>query len=129
MGLDFRRQIYNNTVVDNLSSAFGALSDPTRRMILDRLTRGPATVNELAQPFDITQQAVSKHVACLERARLIVKQRRGRERVCALRPGPLRDVAEWANSCHQFWHESFARLDTLLPEIEKEERNRRGHRK
>jgi DNA-binding transcriptional ArsR family regulator len=114
-------------VVDNLSSAFAALSDPTRRTILHRLARGPATVNELAKPFEISQQAISKHVAYLERARLIEKRRRGREHLCALRPNAIKRVAEWADGYRRFWSESFERLDTLLAEM-KEKESRRGRR-
>jgi DNA-binding transcriptional ArsR family regulator len=118
--------MYNHRVVDELSAAFAALSDPTRRMILERLSRGPATVNALARPFAMTQQAVSKHLAYLERAHLIEKQRRGREHFCALRPGPIREVARWADGYRRFWEESFERLDALLGEIEETERRRHG---
>jgi DNA-binding transcriptional ArsR family regulator len=84
-------------VVDYLSATFAALSDPTRRSIVDRLTDGPATVNELAEPFSISQQAVSKHLAYLETARLIERQRDGRQNFCALKPGAIREVAKWAD--------------------------------
>ena len=79
--------MHNHMVVDSLSTAFIALSDPTRRLILKRLARGPASVNELAEPFHISQQAISKHLAYLERAELIEKRQLGRQRVapCALR--------------------------------------------
>lgn len=110
--------------MDNLSATFAALSDPTRRMIVDRLTRGPATVNELARPFSISQQAVSKHLAYLERARLIEKQRRGRQQYCALRPGTIRSIAKWADRYRRFWEESFERLDALLDDIEEKEQRR-----
>jgi DNA-binding transcriptional ArsR family regulator len=109
-------------VVDSLSSAFAALSDPTRRAIVGRLTRGPATVNELAKPFEITQQAISKHLTYLERAHLIEKRRIGRERFCVLKPGPIREIAQWADDYRRFWNESFERLDTLLGTIEEKER-------
>lgn len=115
-------------VVDTLSSAFAALSDPTRRMILDRLMRGPATVNELAKPHKMTQQAVSKHVAYLERARLVAKKRRGREHVCSLRPSAIRQVADWANAYRCLWEESLERLDHLLRE-DGEKASRRGRTK
>jgi len=105
-------------IVDNLSSAFAALSDPTRRMILDRLTRGPATVNELARPFAITQQAISKHLAYLERARLIHKKREGREHYCSLKAGAIREVANWTISYRRFWEQSHVRLDLLLANMQ-----------
>jgi DNA-binding transcriptional ArsR family regulator len=104
-------------VVDNLSSAFAALSDPTRRMILDRLTRGPATVNELARPFEISQQAISKHLAHLERARFIEKTREGREHYCSLKTDAIREVANWAMGYRRFWEQSHARLDLLLEKM------------
>lgn len=109
-------------VVDSLSTTFAALSDPTRRMILNRLARGPAAVNELARPFAISQQAISKHLACLESAHLIVKQRRGRERFCSLKPRAIRRVAEWADGYRKFWEKSYERLDALLEEMKTVER-------
>ena len=115
-------------VVDNLSLAFAALSDPTRRMILHRLARGPATVNELAKPFEMSQQAISKHVAYLERAHLVEKQRRGREHLCALRPNAIRRIAEWADAYRRFWSESFERLDVLLGEMKQKE-SRHGRKR
>jgi DNA-binding transcriptional ArsR family regulator len=120
-GLDFSENIYNRLVVDKLSSTFAALSDPTRRMVLQRLTVGPATVNEIARPFHMTQQAVSKHLACLERSRLITKKRRGREHLCTLVPGAIKRVAEWADGYRQFWEGSFDRLDEYLNAIEGKE--------
>ncbi len=118
--------MHNYMVVDSLSDAFAALSDPTRRTILGRLARGPATVNELAKPFAISQQAISKHVAYLQRAQLIEKQRRGREQYCALRPSAIKKVAEWADVYRRFWEESFQRLDVVLRDIEQKERRRHG---
>lgn len=116
--LDNRSVIHNHMVVDNLTATFAALSDPTRRAILDRLKRGPATVGELASPFAITQQAVSKHLAYLQRARLIEKRRQGREQVCALRMAPIQQVATWATEFQKFWQDSFERMDTLLAQLE-----------
>src|SRR6185295_4879000 len=95
--LDIWFGIYNRMVVDYLSTTFAALSDPTRRLIIDRLTSGPASVAELAAPFPISQQAVSKHLAYLENAFLIERQRDGRRNFCALRPETIRAVAEWAD--------------------------------
>jgi DNA-binding transcriptional ArsR family regulator len=117
-------------VVDNLSTAFVALSDPTRRLMLKRLARGPASVNELAEPFHISQQAVSKHIAYLERAELIEKRQLGRQRVCALRPHALDEVVTWVEQYRQFWEESFDQLETLVLEVKaKETSGRRKARK
>lgn len=110
--------------MDRLSSAFAALSDPTRRSIVDRLSRGAATVNELAKPFDMSQQAISKHLAYLERASLIEKQRRGREQVCSLRPGAIKKVAEWADRYRRHWDESLQRMDALLVTLVEKEKRR-----
>ena len=115
--LDFLFTIHNHMVVDNLSATFAALSDPTRRSIVDRLTDGPASVNELAAPFPISQQAVSKHLAYLETARLIERQREGRLNFCALNPEAIREIAQWADGYRQFWEKSFQRLDVLLEEM------------
>jgi DNA-binding transcriptional ArsR family regulator len=115
--VDFLPGIHNNMVVDRLSTTFAALSDPTRRRILNRLTRGPATVHELARPFSISQQAISKHLAYLERAQLIEKSRCGREQVCTLKPAAIKGVATWASRYRRFWDESYDRLDELLVEL------------
>jgi DNA-binding transcriptional ArsR family regulator len=120
--LDFHPKTYNSMVVDNLSATFSALSDPTRRMIVERLTRGPATVNEIAEPFAISQQAISKHLAYLERAKLIEKHRDGRQHFCKLRPDAIRAVAGWAEGYRRFWEESYQRLDSLLEEMRSAER-------
>src|SRR5690242_17441642 len=98
---------HNHMVVDYLSLTFAALSDPTRRSIVHRLTSGPATVHELAAPFSISQQAVSKHLAYLETARLIERHRAGRENYCALKPTAIRQVAKWAEGYRQFWERNF----------------------
>ncbi len=116
-------------VVDTLDSTFAALSDPTRRSIVDRLTRGPAPVSELGRPFAMSQQAISKHVAYLERAQLIQKRRAGRQHLCALNPDALRAVAQWAESYRRAWEENFERLDALLEEMntpKKRGRTRKG---
>ena len=104
-------------VVDSLSLAFAALSDPTRRSIVDRLTAGPATVNQLAAPFTISQQAISKHLAYLETARLIQRRRAGRQNFCALKPDVIRQVAKWAEGYREVWERNFQRLDVLLEEM------------
>jgi len=96
-----------------------AAADPTRRAILARLAEGPASVNDLARPFRMTQQAVSKHVACLERARLIQKRRAGRLQICTLNPKPLEEIAGWAETFRELWTANYRRLDTLLDELQK----------
>jgi DNA-binding transcriptional ArsR family regulator len=116
--LDFVRDIHNHIVVNELNLTFIALSDPTRRMILDRLRQGTATVNQLAEPFGMSQQAVSKHLAYLERARLIEKQREGRQQLCSLRAAALKEAYDWIDSYRQFWGGALDRLDTLLTELQ-----------
>jgi len=113
-------------VVDSLTVTFNALTDPTRRSILQRLAGGPASVNELAGPFRISQQAVSKHLACLERARLIEKRREGRRHFCALAPAPFKEVADWVEDYRQFWEQSFDRLDDYLKKLQSKETSH-GH--
>ncbi len=120
--LDFPATIYNHIVVDSLGTTLAALADPTRRSILERLANGPATVGELAGPFRISQQAVSKHLAYLERARLVEKRREGRRHVCTLSPVPFREVADWVEHYRRFWEQSFDRLDDYLRELKKKEK-------
>ncbi len=102
---------------DRLSVTFAALADPTRRAILDRLTRGPATVGELAKPFEMSGPAVSKHLRVLERAGLIVQGREAQWRPCSLRASPLQDVAEYASGFRRFWQARHDRLDDYLAEL------------
>jgi DNA-binding transcriptional ArsR family regulator len=104
--------------VDTLSVTLAAMSDPTRRSILGRLADGPATVGELAGPFRMSQQAVSKHLACLERARLVEKRREGRRNVCTLNAAPFREVDAWMGDYRRFWEESFDRLDSFLHRVQ-----------
>jgi DNA-binding transcriptional ArsR family regulator len=99
---------------DQLSTTFAALADPTRRAILARLANGEATVNELARPFPITVQAVSKHLRVLEHAGLIERGRSAQLRPSRLRPGPLKDAAEWLGTYGDVWDASFDRLDERL---------------
>jgi DNA-binding transcriptional ArsR family regulator len=113
--------MYNHMVVDSLSLTLAAVADPTRRSILRQLTVAPAKVTDLARPFEISQQAVSKHLAYLERARLIEKKRDGRVHLCTLDARPLQEVAEWAAEYRRFWEESFERLDTFLDELKTKE--------
>jgi DNA-binding transcriptional ArsR family regulator len=111
-------------VVDSLSATLAAVADPTRRTILRRLAGGPATVGDLARPFRISQQAVSKHLLALERARLIRKQRHGREHVCTIDARPIQEVVQWAGEFQRFWTESFDRLDALLVQLKAKEKRR-----
>ena len=105
--------------VDALSSTFAALADPTRRAILARLAEGEATVNELAEPFPITLQAVSKHLKVLERAGLIARGRSAQLRPSRLRGDALGRAADWLADYRAFWEDSFDRLDEHLREIQK----------
>jgi DNA-binding transcriptional ArsR family regulator len=100
--------------IDQLSETFAALADPTRRAILTRLAEGEATVNELAERFPITTQAVSKHLKVLERAGLITRGRTAQLRPSRLRGAPLRDAADWLEHYRPFWQERFDRLDERL---------------
>jgi len=102
------------TATDTLSSTFAALADPTRRAILDRLAQGEATVNELAKPFPISVQAVSKHLKVLEAAGLITRGRTAQLRPSRLEGEPLKEATEWLVEYRRFWSGSFARLDARL---------------
>jgi DNA-binding transcriptional ArsR family regulator len=105
--------------VDQLSSTFSALADPTRRAILERLADGEATVNQLAEPFPVTVQAVSKHLKVLEHAGLITRGRAAQWRPARLRGRPLEDAAGWLERYRQFFEGSFDRLDDHLRAIQK----------
>jgi DNA-binding transcriptional ArsR family regulator len=109
--------------VDELTSTFAALADPTRREILARLAEGQATVNELAEPFPITVQAVSKHLKVLERAGLITRSRSAQLRPSRLHGAPLKEAVEWLENYRRFWQGSFDRLDERLQTTEKRSRN------
>jgi len=102
------------TATDPLSATFSALADPTRRAILGRLTRGAATVKELAEPFAMSGPAVSKHLRVLERAGLVERGRDAQMRPRTLVALPLKEVAEWAGEFQRFWDASYARLDAYL---------------
>src|ERR1700676_2834478 len=104
---------------DPLSSTLFALADPTRRGILARLATGEATVTELAEPYDMSVAAVSKHLKVLQRAGLISRGREAQWRPCRLEAGPLRDVAGWLETYRRFWDESLDRLDGYLRQMQK----------
>lgn len=106
--------------MDTLSNTFAALADPTRRAILVRLSKGEATVNELAEPFNISLPGISKHLKVLEKAGLVERSRDAQWRPCRLQPEPLKDVDNWIERYRKFWNESFDRLDEYLLSINKE---------
>jgi DNA-binding transcriptional ArsR family regulator len=106
---------------DHLSGTFAALADPTRRAILARLTRGEATVTELAEPFSMSLPAVSKHLKVLERAGLIARGRTAQWRPCRLEAAPLKDATDWLAEYRRFWADSFDRLDDHLRDLRKGE--------
>jgi DNA-binding transcriptional ArsR family regulator len=101
----------------DLDATFAALADPTRRAILARLARGEASVNELAEPFAMTQPAISKHLKVLERAGLISRGRDAQRRPCRLEARPLAEATEWLERYRQHWERNHERLDTLLDEM------------
>ena len=103
---------------DHLSTTFAALADPTRRAILARLSTGECSVTELAEPFDMSMPAVSKHLRVLERAGLIVRGREAQWRPCRLDPAPLKDVAEWAERYRVLWERRLDRLDDYLQQLQ-----------
>jgi len=108
-----------------LDAAFAALADPTRRAILARLTRGDASVLELAEPFSISQPAVTKHLKVLERAGLISRGRDAQRRPCHLQPERLKKLSDWIGSYREFWEDSYARLDDYLEEMQHDRKSKR----
>lgn len=106
-----------------LDHTFAALADPTRRAILARLASGDATVNELAEPFRISQPAISRHVRVLRQAGLVTQRRVGRERPCHLRAEPLKQAAGWVLEYRRFWEESFTKLDAVLDDLKRKEKS------
>jgi len=108
------------TTADPISGIFAALADPTRRAIVARLAQGEATVNELAAPFPISMQAVSKHLNVLEKAGLIVRTREAQWRRCRIEPGPLRDLASWVAQYRTLWDQRYDTLGTYLDDLQRE---------
>lgn len=106
---------------DPLSLTFAALADPTRRAILARLAQGEATVSDLAQPFDLSLPAISKHLKVLQHAGLVTQGRRAQWRPCRIEPAPLKEVAAWVEGYRQFWDENWDRLDAYLQELQAKE--------
>ena len=109
---------------DHLSTTFSALADPTRRAILARLASGEASVGELAEPFDMSLPAVSKHLKVLERAGLIARGREAQWRPSRLEAGPLKDAADWIGRYRRFWEASLDRLGDYLRELKAKEKKR-----
>jgi DNA-binding transcriptional ArsR family regulator len=109
---------------DRLDATFAALADPTRRAILARLATGELSVTELAEPFTMSQPAISKHLKVLERAGLVSRGRDAQRRPVRLEAKPLADATEWLERYRQFWEATFKRLDTLLDELQAEKKKR-----
>ena len=121
--LTSERSIHNLSVMQlssygHLDATFAALADPTRRAILSRLAAGEATVNELAEPFSMSQPAISKHLKVLERAGLISRGRDAQRRPRRLEAQPLAEASEWLEGYRQFWKGNFQRLDALLSNLQ-----------
>ncbi len=110
------------TASDPISNTFAAIADPTRRAILARLASGEASVTEIAEPFEMTLPAVSKHLKVLERAGLIARGREAQWRPCRLQAGPLKEADEWIERYRRHWEESFDRLDSYLKELRQKEK-------
>ena len=115
---------YRHISPARLDATFAALADPTRRAIIARLASGEASVTELAQPFAISQPAISKHLKVLERAGLISRGRDAQRRPRRLEPKPLAEVTKWLEGYRRFWEESFQRLDALLHELKAKDKKR-----
>jgi len=111
-----------NAGTDELSMTFAALADPTRRAILERLRAGEATLGELAEPFDMSLQAVALHLKVLERSGLIIRGRVAQTRPARIAPGPFGNAAKWLLGYREFWQGSFERLDGYLEDLQKDER-------
>jgi DNA-binding transcriptional ArsR family regulator len=113
---------------DRLSTTFAALADPTRRAILARLTSGEASVTELAEPFDMSMPAISRHLKVLEKAGLIARSREAQWRPCRLEPAPLKDVSKWVERYRRMWEERFDGLEDYLQELQAKSHKKRKKR-
>src|ERR1700747_3665242 len=111
---------------DQISSTFSALADPTRRAILARLALGETSVTELAEPFEMSMPAVSRHLKVLEKAGLIVRGREAQWRACKLKPEPLKHAADWLDEYRRFWEESFDRLEEYLNALQAKAKKHAG---
>ena len=120
-------------MADQLSTTFAALADPTRRAILARLASGECSVTELAEPFEMTLPAVSKHLRVLERAGLIARGREAQWRPCRIEAAPLKEVAEWTEKYRQIWEQHFDSLELYLQQMKtgqkKQEKKHGGKRR
>ena len=114
---------------DKLTLTFMALSDPTRRAILSKLSRGEATVQELSTPFDISAPAITKHLKVLEKAGLISRGKTAQWRPCRIEVEPLKEAANWIGEYRKFWEESFDRLDVYLKAMTKKKKGLKNGRK
>jgi DNA-binding transcriptional ArsR family regulator len=114
---------------DQLSATFAALADPTRRAILARLASGECSVTELAEPFEMSMPAVSKHLRVLEQAGLISKRRDAQKRPCRIEAARLKEVSEWAERYRHIWEERLDRLDSYLQTLQKEAKEKKHGRK
>src|SRR5580704_15952233 len=119
--VDIDRTIHYHLVVDQLGTTFAALSDLTRRGMIERLSHGPASVHGLTEPFAVSQQMISKHIAYLVRARIVNKTKRGRESVCTLRTEAIKTVSDWTFYYRRIWEESFDKLDAVVKQMKKTE--------
>ncbi|MBX3158016.1 MAG: winged helix-turn-helix transcriptional regulator [Deltaproteobacteria bacterium] len=118
-----------NTAAASLDATFSALADPTRRAILARLVKGEATVTELAEPFSMSQPAISKHLKVLEKAGLISRGRDAQRRPCRLEATPLREATDWLERYRELWERRFQQLDNLLEELKAKEKEKRHARR
>jgi DNA-binding transcriptional ArsR family regulator len=116
------QQLASSASSERLNATFAALSDPTRRAILARLAKGETSVTDLAQPFEMSLPAISKHLKVLERAGLIARGREAQWRPCRLEAAPLKDAAKWIEHYRRFWEESLDRLDEYLRELQSKEK-------
>lgn len=116
-------------LAERLDATFNALADPTRRAILARLAKGEASVLELAEPFEMSQPAISKHLKVLEKAGLVSRGRDAQRRPCRLEAAPLREATEFLEKYRAFWEARFQRLDALLEDMKEKEKEKRDGRK
>ncbi|MBZ5620746.1 MAG: metalloregulator ArsR/SmtB family transcription factor [Acidobacteriia bacterium] len=114
--------------IDRLSTTFAALADPTRRAILARLLSGECSVGELAEPFEMSMPAVSKHLRVLERAGLIAQRRDAQWRRCRIKAGPLKEVSDWTERYRQVWEERLDRLDEYVQQLKAKEKKAHGRK-
>jgi DNA-binding transcriptional ArsR family regulator len=120
--------VHQHISPDQLDATFSALADPTRRAILARLASGETSVSELAEPFEMSMPAISKHLKVLQRAGLIERGREAQWRPCRLAAAPLKDASEWLDRYRRFWEESFDRLENYLRELQKQDSQKKEHK-